>query len=41
MEIKRNGSQLSNKRPAEWFSGTVRVDILLKPNSYAQIGSLR
>ena len=26
MEIKRNGSQASCKGPAEWFTGTVRLD---------------
>ena len=28
MEIKRGGSQPSGKGPAEWFTGTVRVDPL-------------
>ena len=28
MEIKRAGSQPSNKGPADWFSGTVRIDPL-------------
>lgn len=28
MEIKRCGSQASGKGPAEWFTGTVRVDPL-------------
>src|ERR687897_2806436 len=28
MEIKRSGSQPSAKRPAEWFTGTVRIDPL-------------
>ena len=26
MEIKRSGSQASSRGPAEWFSGTVRID---------------
>ena len=30
MEIKRNGAQPSNKGPADWFTGTVRVDPLFK-----------
>ena len=30
MEIKRNGAQASNKGPADWFTGTVRVDPLFK-----------
>ena len=28
MDIKRNGSQASNKGPADWFTGTVRIDPL-------------
>jgi quercetin dioxygenase-like cupin family protein len=28
MEIKRSGSQSSGKGPAEWFTGTVRIDPL-------------
>ena len=28
MEIKRTGSQPSAKGPAEWFTGTVRIDPL-------------
>ena len=28
MEIKRSGSQASTKGPAEWFTGTVRIDPL-------------
>jgi quercetin dioxygenase-like cupin family protein len=30
MEIKRNGSQPSSKGPADWFTGTVRVDPLFQ-----------
>src|SRR5882724_11510383 len=30
MEIRRNGAQASNRGPAEWFTGTVRVDPLFK-----------
>jgi quercetin dioxygenase-like cupin family protein len=26
MEIKRSGSQPSGKGPADWFTGTVRID---------------
>jgi quercetin dioxygenase-like cupin family protein len=36
MEIKRAGSQPSAKGPAEWFTGTVRIDPL-----YAVEGSAR
>jgi len=28
VEIKRNGSQPSGKGPADWFTGTVRIDPL-------------
>jgi hypothetical protein len=28
MEIKRSGSQPSGKGPADWFTGTVRIDPL-------------
>jgi quercetin dioxygenase-like cupin family protein len=31
MEIKRNGSQPSGKGPAEYFTGTVRIDPLISP----------
>jgi len=30
MEIKRNGSVPSGKGPAEWFTGTVRIDPLFQ-----------
>ena len=30
MEIKRAGSQASAKSPAEWFTGTVRIDPLFQ-----------
>ncbi|WP_368411424.1 (R)-mandelonitrile lyase [Paludisphaera mucosa] len=30
MEIQRNGSQPSRKGPADWFSGTVRIDPLFQ-----------
>jgi len=29
MEIKRVGSQASAKGPAEWFTGNVRIDVLI------------
>jgi quercetin dioxygenase-like cupin family protein len=32
MEITRIGSQSSGKGPAEWFTGTVRIDPLFQPN---------
>ncbi len=31
MEIKRVGSQPSNKAPADWFTGSVRIDPLIQP----------
>jgi quercetin dioxygenase-like cupin family protein len=36
MEIKRSGSQPSQKGPAEHFTGTVRIDPLFEPNSPAR-----
>lgn len=30
MEIKRAGSQASNKGPSDWFTGTVRIDPLFQ-----------
>jgi quercetin dioxygenase-like cupin family protein len=39
MEIKRNGSQPSNKGPAEWFTGTVRIDHLFEPKAPARVSS--
>jgi len=32
MNIQRNGSQPSVKGPADWFTGTVRIDPLFQPN---------
>ncbi len=37
MEIKRIGSQPSNKGPAEWFSGTVRIDPLFQVKAPARV----
>src|SRR5437764_8513865 len=36
MEIKGNGSQPSAKGPAEWFTGTVRIDPLFQANGPAR-----
>ena len=33
MEIKRSGSQPSSKGPADWFTGTVRIDPLFQVNA--------
>ncbi len=37
MEIKRNGSQPSNKGPADWFTGTVRIDPLIQAGAPARV----
>ena len=37
MEIKRNGSQPSTKGPADWFTGTVRVDPLFQAPGPARV----
>ncbi len=36
MEIKRSGSQASAKPPADWFTGTVRVDSLFSAHEPAR-----
>jgi quercetin dioxygenase-like cupin family protein len=36
MDIKRCGSQPSGKGPAEYFTGTVRIDPLFQPNETAR-----
>jgi quercetin dioxygenase-like cupin family protein len=36
MEIRRVGSQPSGKGPAEWFTGTVRIDPLFQVNDAAR-----
>ena len=37
MEIKRSGAQPSGKGPAEWFTGTVRIDPLFSPPDPARV----
>jgi quercetin dioxygenase-like cupin family protein len=37
MEIKRSGTQPSNKGPADWFTGAVRIDPLLQPPAPARV----
>jgi quercetin dioxygenase-like cupin family protein len=37
MDIKRSGSQPSIKGPAEWFTGTVRVDPLFEAPDPARV----
>ena len=39
MEIKRNGTQSSYRGPAEYFTGTVRVDPLFAPTPPARVGA--
>ena len=36
MDIKRNGSQPSSKGPADWFTGTARIDPLFKADAPAR-----
>ena len=36
MEIKRSGSQPSKKGPADWFTGTVRIDSLFQAGAPAR-----
>jgi len=36
MEVKRVGSQPSSKGPADWFTGTVRIDPLFQANAPAR-----
>ena len=37
MDIKRIGSQASDKGPSEWFTGTVRIDPLFQAPAQAHI----
>ncbi len=37
MDIKRPGSQPSAKGPADWFTGTVRIDPLFSPPEPARV----
>ncbi|WP_332695869.1 (R)-mandelonitrile lyase [Bosea sp. (in: a-proteobacteria)] len=39
MEIKRSGSQPSGKGPAEYFTGSVRIDPLFNPPEPARIAT--
>jgi quercetin dioxygenase-like cupin family protein len=38
MQITRAGSQASRKGPAEWFTGTVRIDPLFQAPEPARVG---
>lgn len=37
MDIKRSGSQPSGKGPADWFTGTVRIDPLFQASAPARV----
>ena len=37
MEIKRIGTQPSNKGPADWFTGTVRIDPLFQNGAPSRV----
>jgi quercetin dioxygenase-like cupin family protein len=37
MDIKRSGSQSSSKGPAEWFTGSVRIDPLFQAPAPARV----
>ncbi len=39
MEIKRAGSQPSGKGPADWFTGTVRIDPLIQAPAPARVAA--
>src|SRR5580765_685403 len=41
MEIKRVGSQPSAKGPADWFTGTVRIDPLFQAPAPARVAGAR
>jgi quercetin dioxygenase-like cupin family protein len=38
LEIKRNGSQPSNRGPSDWFTGTVRIDQPFQAPDPARVG---
>ena len=38
MEIKRSGSQPSGRGPADWFTGSVRIDSSFQRGSPARVG---
>src|SRR3974390_2475473 len=40
MEIKKVGSQPSNKGPADWFTGTVRIDPLFQASPPARVAGV-
>jgi quercetin dioxygenase-like cupin family protein len=40
MEITRLGTQPTGKGPADWFTGTVRIDPLFQPNEHRRTAAL-
>jgi quercetin dioxygenase-like cupin family protein len=41
MDLKRSGSQPSAEGPAEWFTGTVRIDPLMSPPEPARVAGAK
>jgi quercetin dioxygenase-like cupin family protein len=41
MEIVRLGSQPSGKGPADWFTGSVRIDPLFQPNGHRRAAAAK
>lgn len=41
MEIIRLGSQPSGKGPADWFTGSVRIDPLFQPNGHRRAAAAK
>jgi quercetin dioxygenase-like cupin family protein len=41
MQITRLGSQPSGKGPAEWFTGSVRIDSLFQPNGHRRAAAAK
>jgi quercetin dioxygenase-like cupin family protein len=39
MEIKRSGSQASTRGPADWFTGSVRIDPLFQAGAPARVAA--
>lgn len=40
MEITRPGTQPSAKGPADWFTGSVRIDPLFQPNEHRRAAAM-
>jgi len=41
MQITRLGSQTSGKGPADWFTGSVRIDPLFQPNGHRRAAAAK